>query len=1040
MRNTEKIIKQSIYLSEIYDYKIDNNKLKNILNNENIKHNEIKDFIEKSNIDLSNDLVKIVEYLNELIDFNIKFFSKKDMDKNIKYLYKEYNYIFSNIEPFPFQEFLAPLVIIFKQKLIKKFSAEILFFSEKSLNKMYNFLLKKLVSISEKTLYSEFVVFRKLYIESKDYNFNENSKDIYNLFLKSILYDGAFNFFEKYPVLARLIITISEFWLNNISDFINRISIDLSEISFIFNENVFNKITNLNFSLSDPHNKGKNVILLEFDNSFKIIYKPRNLEIELDFQNFISFYNNKTNNLKLKVIKIINKKDYGWIEYIEHKSCNNNYEAINYYNRIGMLLCILYAFNTTDCHDENLIANGENPILIDLETLFQPDKSINSFYNKKNIHQEYWNSVLRTGMLPIWEKTGSVFFDISALGSYFFKQNVIDIEWININKNGMNIKFKTIAFSNLKKNNVPILNKKKLLPSKYIQDIKTGFENMYIFFIDIFKNKKQELRNFFINKEIRVVLKNTAIYYKTIANSINPENLKSGIYRSIEINKINIKENTENKIFKSELISMENMDVPYFTTFTNSKTIFTNKNKLLDKYLKCNDIFTNIKFFNENNLKIQMKIIKDSFYIESNRIKKSNIYINSKNISKNITNDDLINKTILIGNKIKNECLISEDKSINWLNYEYLDENKKDLIRIMTMNDSLYNGKVGISLFLSALYHITKNDEYKNLALKSIISIKNIINSNKEDYKKNISLQMTIGGLSGLGSLVYVFSKMSYFLNEKSLLLDAKKISDLITFDRILNDNQFDIVNGCAGTILSLLSLYSFTGDLDIIEKAIFCGNHLINSRKKYKNFPKAWININKKIPLTGFSHGASGISYSLIKLFEKTKNISFLNVAIEGINYEKEVFSIKNLNWPDFRIDNEINFIESWCHGAPGIGLSRLMEIETLKNYYDTDYDIKVSIELTNNHNINTFDNLCCGNFGRIDFLLTASLLEPYKNLKSKIFEKLTLIEKRKEKLGFYQIRPTENICFFHGLSGIGYQLLRIVNPIEIPSVLLLE
>ena len=358
----------------------------------------------------------------------------------------------------------------------------------------------------------------------------------------------------------------------------------------------------------------------------------------------------------------------------------------------------------------------------------------------------------------------------------------------------------------------------------------------------------------------------------------------------------------------------------------------------------------------------------------------------------------------------------------------------------MPMNDSLYNGKVGISLFLSALYHITKNDEYKNLALKSIISIKNIINSNKEDYKKNISLQMTIGGLSGLGSLVYVFSKMSYFLNEKSLLLDAKKISDLITFDRILNDNQFDIVNGCAGTILSLLSLYSFTGDLDIIEKAIFCGNHLINSRKKYKNFPKAWININKKIPLTGFSHGASGISYSLIKLFEKTKNISFLNVAIEGINYEKEVFSIKNLNWPDFRIDNEINFIESWCHGAPGIGLSRLMEIETLKNYYDTDYDIKVSIELTNNHNINTFDNLCCGNFGRIDFLLTASLLEPYKNLKSKIFEKLTLIEKRKEKLGFYQIRPTEDISFFHGLSGIGYQLLRIVNPIEIPSVLLLE
>ena len=607
----------------------------------------------------------------------------------------------------------------------------------------------------------------------------------------------------------------------------------------------------------------------------------------------------------------------------------------------------------------------------------------------------------------------------------------------------MNIKFKITPFSDSKKNNVPLLNKRKLLPSKYIQDLNIGFKNMYLFFIDMFKNKEKCFINFFVNKEIRVVLKSTDSYYETIANSINPENLKSGIYRSIQINKLNMKnstKSTKSTIFNSELISMENMDIPYFTTFTNSRSLFMNKNKLLDKYLKCNDILTNIKFFNQNNLKIQLKIIKESFYIESNRIEKSNSFIFKKATLEKISNNNLINKAILIGNKIKNESLISEDKSINWLNYEYLDENKKDLIRIMPMNDSLYNGKIGISLFLSALYYVTKNEEYKDLAIKSLISIKNIINSNKLDYKKNISLQMTIGGLSGLGSLVYTFSKMSYFLNEKSLLLDAKNISNLITFERISDDNQFDIVNGCSGTILALLSLYSFTGELDLIEKAIFCGNHLINNRIKYKNFPKAWVNINKKIPLTGFSHGASGISYSLIKLFEQTKNINFLDVAVEGINYEKKVFSVKNLNWPDFRNENEINFIKSWCHGAPGIGLSRLMETEILKNHYDTDYDIKISIDLTNNHDINTLDHLCCGNFGRIDFLLTASLLEPYKNLKSEIFDKVTLIEKRQEKLGFYQIRPTEDLGFFHGLSGIGYQLLRIVNPTKIPSVLLLE
>ena len=47
----------------------------------------------------------------------------------------------------------------------------------------------------------------------------------------------------------------------------------------------------------------------------------------------------------------------------------------------------------------------------------------------------------------------------------------------------------------------------------------------------------------------------------------------------------------------------------------------------------------------------------------------------------------------------------------------------------------------------------------------------------------------------------------------------------------------------------------------------------------------------------------------------------------MRAMAYERSVFDKKNGNWPDFRTNNEPDeFMLSWCHGAPGILLSRMV------------------------------------------------------------------------------------------------------------------
>ena len=81
--------------------------------------------------------------------------------------------------------------------------------------------------------------------------------------------------------------------------------------------------------------------------------------------------------------------------------------------------------------------------------------------------------------------------------------------------------------------------------------------------------------------------------------------------------------------------------------------------------------------------------------------------------------------------------------------------------------------------------------------------------------------------------------------------------------------------------------------------------------------------------PLTGMSHGASGIAVALLELYSETRREEFLDTARGALAYEEALFDPVVGNWPDLRGVDEpgspprpISYGRAWCHGAPGIAL----------------------------------------------------------------------------------------------------------------------
>ena len=115
-----------------------------------------------------------------------------------------------------------------------------------------------------------------------------------------------------------------------------------------------------------------------------------------------------------------------------------------------------------------------------------------------------------------------------------------------------------------------------------------------------------------------------------------------------------------------------------------------------------------------------------------------------------------------------------------------------------------------------------------------------------------------------------------------------------------------------------------------------------------------------------------------------------------------------------------------SWCHGAPGIALSRLADL-------DSDHRLSHALETTAAFS-GEKDYLCCGNMGRADILLSAGMGE-------KAREKAAAVLRQKENAGNYMLiaHNSQQVFvpgFFRGVAGIGYAFLRIVQP-GLPSIL---
>jgi type 2 lantibiotic biosynthesis protein LanM len=828
---------------------------------------------------------------------------------------------------------------------------------------------------------------------------------------------GLAGFLEKYPLISSLQEQLLQQLTAFNTELQNHILADADSLAQLFNNNQpIGFPLKISTNQGDVHNNGKSTAIVEFTSGLKIVYKPRSGAMDVAFNTFIVQIAKETG-IDLKTARVLHRGDYFWMEYIGHLQVANAYGLSEYYTQCGALLAIVFLLGGTDFHFENIIANCNHPILIDLECLFGATAEM----------QEGMYTINNTGLVPanIYLGGQDAPIDNSGLGAWGRQVSGIDRwAWVNIGTDALRLEKQKGVFT--ADQNQPVYDGIAVSPQNYLAEITGGFKRVCNWFIanrDTLDTPGAAFSNF-KDKPIRVIMRYTMNYLFIIENSLNADALvseearKQEIYRSLNEfpTATLLQPKIKALVNDAEFEAIKSMNVPLFTGNTSKFHIRESGDSpewALFKTTPYQFTLNRIKNFDAGKMEHQVNLIRSAFAARYSAGKVAGTPQVNKNLTR-YNQASILKETQLIADGILSSA-IKNNSTFSWNGYTANAGNK---LVIGQLSPMLYDGSLGIACYL----HIVDGDAHKQL-IDTIIAA---------EVKRARKTTVDLSFASGLAGLLYALVKTHRTGNNN--LQTAISLVPLIEPAHISNDTKYDIMAGSAGLLLSLAALYKAAGTADVLELMVTIAHHLLEARVvDSASRTLTWRSEQFDRPLTGFSHGASGIACALLTLFDITGIEKYKQTFYQSVQFENYYRNAERTNWCDLRKPG-YDCKTAWCHGAPGIGLARLHGYSILKDEALL-RDIETAVATTKKHLLSDTDFYCCGNTGRIDFLIEAAHVLNKPALLQYARKALVSIVNRKNNRGWYQTYDAERVdvenpSLFRGTAGIGYTLLRSVHP----------
>ena len=843
----------------------------------------------------------------------------------------------------------------------------------------------------------------------------------------------ALSVLRRYPVLARLLVAVTQQWSTTTVEAVRRYCRDHHALKSL--QHSSSTLSGL-ARMGDYHNGGRAVLLFRFSDNTRLVYKPRSLSVDTAFQRLLCWLNDNGAPQYFRPISVLDEGTYGWVEHVRVEACSDKEAVSRFYRNLGGYLALLHILQSTDIHYQNVIASGDHPVIVDLETLFQPHIHTSSSSSQSGLSIR--NSVFRVGILPMRasSRDDRTAVDVSALTgpsgelTPFSRPSLV-----GLGDGDLRIEMRPLAVS--AGQNRPSCSDYSIDPSKFAEPFAQGFADLYDFLL---RQRSEVLATHgpmagFRDARVRAILRPTRLYDDLLHDMLHPSNLRDAVsterclqrlWTAVDHNPL------MEACVRAEIAELQRGDIPLLMSSPSSRSIWSIDGECAHDvlaetaYEACQ---RRLGALCSDDLEFQLRLIRTSFSCVAGPEARAATVMPRQNTT---ISEDLESLVRSAADSMV-EAAFRQNGETFWVGLRSTPDGHWSLSETGL---DLYDGNPGIALFLAYAGERLHNETYTGVAEEALRAV--------QRRSKDQVGSMTIGGFDGLGGLVYLFTHLGCLWSRRELLFEAEELVKLMATS-VASDGRYDVISGAAGGLLAAASLWRATASRQAREVVRLCAERLLNVAIPTDGALGWKQNGFSGRPLAGFAHGTSGIGLALWEAFLLTGDRRFERCARGAWLYEKLVFSPDQSNWPDFRAlpGQPDRCMAAWCHGAPGIGYSRIRLRRLLgTDWYDA--DLRSAVAGTKLAGNEIGQCLCHGLAGNSEFLSEASL-ELGESWVVEARDQAVRDLVRSARGGSWLCGPAnrQTACvpgLMTGVSGVGFGVLRLLFPTSTPGVLMLE
>ena len=483
----------------------------------------------------------------------------------------------SAFEPVAFEHLLAPLADQAEEKLWAGIDARARGnLTESARAGLRHSFLKELSDFCAAALYERFGKLGRTGAKAADAGAPHGATSHYDRFVADMKAGGFRRLFEEKPVLLRLIATVTRQWIDTTHEFIARLDADLADVRRdILQSNAGNRVAGIEGNLSDPHNGGHSVLIVGFEDGSRVVYKPKDLRLDVAWRALVVRLNRTGAPVELKAGRAIVRDGYGWTEFINHTGCTNEQGCKRFFRRAGAWLALFHCFAGTDMHQENMIATGDHPVPIDLEMILQATTEENKSGDAEAqayevARQTVENSVMAVGLLPAYGRSPEL--EVFAVGGLASGGNSHPkLKWSNINSDTM-LPAKSREAGEATPN-LPHVDGRYAKFGDHIDDFVSGFEDYARFLLSQSRDATQgALFDGFAGLPVRKIVRPTRFYYMLLQRLKDQRTMADGATWSAQVDFLARMADWENEsdsiwpLQRAERLALLSLNVPHFVS------------------------------------------------------------------------------------------------------------------------------------------------------------------------------------------------------------------------------------------------------------------------------------------------------------------------------------------------------------------------------------------------------------------------------------------------------------------------------------------